>query len=565
VEPDITIARNSNILPIKDLAGSMGIPLDKVHQYGDHIAKLELSLLDELNSRKKGKMVLVSGVNPTRFGEGKTVVTIGLGMALARLGERSVITLREPSLGPVFGIKGGAAGGGYSQALPMEAINLHFTGDMHAVGAAHNLLASMTDNQVYHNKFKRLNELELDPGSVTWPRVLDINDASLRNILVGADESAGKSGYPRRTRFDITAASEVMAILALSSDMDDLHRRFDSIIIGAGKNGAPITAGMLKASGAMTVLLKDALMPNLIQSMENSPVLMHCGPFANIAHGNSSILADKMALSLGDFVVTEAGFGADCGMEKFMNIKCRIGRIRPACVVIVATARALRMHGEYTLKEQGVDVNSVDAVRSGCMNLHRHVRNGAGFGVPVIVAVNRFEDDPDEELEIIRDSALGSGAFAAEICNAHRDGGKGAEDLGNAVIRASMEETEFKFSYPDDMSLQDKIITIACDIYGALGVDFSPTAIEKLSLYEEWGFSGYPVCMAKTPLSLSHDPKLLNSPRDFILPVRDVRLSAGAGFVVPLCGDIMTMPGLPSRPAGENVDLDGKGNIIGLF
>ncbi|MFQ5883788.1 MAG: formate--tetrahydrofolate ligase, partial [Thermoplasmata archaeon] len=493
-------------------------------------------------------------------------------MAMAKLGKKVITTIREPSMGPVFGIKGGAAGGGYSQVLPMEDINLHFTGDIHAIGAANNLLAAMLDNQMFHPTFRRKNPLDIDPSTISWNRVVDLNDSALTNVKIGTVSKREIEGYPRDSGYDITVASEIMAILALASDLKDLRRRLGRIVPAYTHDGKPVTADDFKAAGAMTVVLKEALKPNLIQTLEHTPAIMHCGPFANIAQGNNSIIADKMALKLADYVLTESGFGADMGAEKFLNIKCRKAGYAPSCVILVATIRALKLHGgafEFppgkTPPKEVLEGENVEAVRKGCANMVKHVQNMKKFGVPVVVAVNRFATDTDAEVDIVKEVALEAGADAAEAGDFHARGGEGAIDIAKAVVEACDKPSDFKLLYPDDMPIADKIRTIATEMYGADGVEFSEEAQKKIEKFTELGFDKLPICMAKTHLSLSHDPKLMGVPTGFTLPVRDIKPSIGAGFLYPLCGAMRTMPGLPSKPAAEVVDIDENGKTVGLF
>lgn len=558
--------------PIVEIARSIGLEEEDIELYGKYKAKIRLEVLDKFKDNPDGKLIDVTAITPTPLGEGKTVTLIGVSMALARLGKKVITTIREPSMGPVFGIKGGAAGGGYSQVLPMEDINLHFTGDIHAVGAANNLLASMIDNQMFHPTFRRKNPLNIDPSTVSWNRVVDINDAALTNVRIGTVSKHEIEGYPRDTGYDITVASEVMAILALASDLKDLRKRLGRIVVAYTKDGKPVTAEDLKAAGAMTVVLKEALKPNLIQTLEHTPAIMHCGPFANIAQGNSSIIADKIALKLADYVVTESGFGADCGAEKFLNIKCRKAGYRPSCMILVATIRALKLHGGAfkfppgkTPPKEVLEAENLEAVKKGCENMVKHIENLKKFGVPVVVAVNRFASDTDAEVEAVKKIALEAGADAAEAGDYHARGGEGAIEIAKAVIEACEKPSDFKLLYPDDMPIEDKIRTIAKEIYGADDVEFSEVAKEKIRKFTELGYDKMPICMAKTHLSLSHDPNLKGRPTGFTLPVRDIRPSIGAGFLYPLCGEMRTMPGMPSKPAAEAVDIDETGKTVGLF
>jgi len=565
MKSDLEIAQEAILLPVVEIARRLGLSEDDLDLYGKFKAKLHLNVLDRLAHRPDGKYVTVTAITPTPLGEGKTTTAIGLGMALNRLGRKTINTLRQPSMGPTFGIKGGAAGGGYSQAVPMEDFNLHFTGDIHAVSAAHNLLAAMLDAHILHG-----NELKIDPYSITWPRVVDISDRALRNIVIGLGTK--EDGRPRQTGFDISVASEVMAILALASDLEDLRRRLGRIVVGTTEDGQPVTAEDLKAAGAMAVLLKDALMPNLIQTLENTPVIVHAGPFANIAHGNNSIVADKVALKLADFVVTESGFGADCGAEKMINIKCRYSGLKLHAAVIVATIRALKMHGGVGRVVPGRPLppelisENVEAVQRGCENLQKHVENMRLHGLPVVVAINLFPTDTAREIEAVREAALAAGAVDAVTSDHHAQGGNGAMDLARAVIKAAEQPSEMRFLYPLEWSIKQKIEAIATQVYGADGVDYEPLAEQKIKLYTKLGYDKLPINLAKTHLSLSHDPTLKNRPRNFRLPIRDIRASVGAGFLYPLCGDMRTMPGLPKTPAATKVDLDLQTRkVVGLF
>jgi len=550
--------------PIVEIAGKLGLKEDDFDYYGRYKAKVHLDVLQGLKDRPSGKYIDVTAITPTPLGEGKTVTTVGLSQALGKIGKNVITCVRQPSLGPVFGIKGGAAGGGFSQVVPMEDFNLHLTGDVHAVGIANNLLAAMIDAHLKHG-----NKLNIDPRTISWRRVIDLNDKwGVYSIVAGL---GGENRVPRETGFDITVASEVMAILALAKDLPDLRQRLGRIIFGQTYDGQPVTAEQLKAAGAMCVLLKEALMPNLMQTLENTPVFVHAGPFANIAHGNNSIVADQIALKLGDYVVTESGFGADCGMEKFMNIKCRISGLTPNCVVIVATVRALKMHGGVGNVRPGrplpkeLITENLPALEKGCANLTKHVENARLFGVPVVVAVNRFTEDTDKEIELIRKSAVAAGAEDAVLSEVWASGGEGGKALAEAVVAACDKPSQFKFLYPDDASIKEKIETIATKIYGADGVDYDRVAEQKIEAYTRWGLDKLPICMAKTHLSLTHDSNLKGRPTGFRIPVRDIRPSAGAGFLFPLLGTFTTMPGLPSRPAAVDVDIDADGRIKGLF
>lgn len=551
---DLAIARAASLRPIADVAAELGLGAEAILPYGRYKAK---TLLDAVPQRtERGRLVLVTGINPTPAGEGKTTTTIGLADALRRIGVRAVACLREPSLGPCFGVKGGATGGGYAQVAPMEDINLHFTGDIHAVTSANNLLASLIDNHLHHG-----NALGIDPRRITWRRCLDLNDRALRDIVVGL--GGPPNGPVREDGFDITAASEVMAVLCLASDLADLRARLARIIVASRRDGSPITAAELKADGAMATLLRDALMPNLVQTLEGTPAFIHGGPFANIAHGCNSLIATRMALALADVVVTEAGFGADLGAEKFLDIKCRIGGFSPGCAVVVATVRALKMHAGLAKAELGCE--DVAAVAHGAANLLRHVANLQGFGLPVLVALNRFDTDTEAEITAVREAVAAVGAEAI-LCTHWAEGGEGAVGLARAVLaRLDAGTARLAFLYPDEMPLAEKIVTVATRIYHAGEVTFSDVAARRLAAFEAAGFGRLPVCIAKTQYSFSADPRLLGAPEGHTFPVRDVRLSAGAGFVVALAGDIMTMPGLPRVPAAEAIGLDATGAIEGLF
>jgi formate--tetrahydrofolate ligase len=553
---DMEIARAATLRPIAEIAARAGIPADALEPYGRFKAKIGFDFIDSLAGRPDGRLVLVTAISPTPAGEGKTTTTIGLGDALNARGARTVICLREPSLGPCFGVKGGATGGGRAQVLPMEDINLHFTGDFHAITAANNLLAAMLDNHLQWG-----NALGIDPRRVSWRRALDLNDRTLRNTVVGLGGVA--HGVPREDGFDITVASEVMAVLCLASGLDDLQARLARIAVAARRDGSLVTAADLKAAGAMAALLREAMMPNLVQTIDGSPALVHGGPFANIAHGCNSLMATRLGLKLGDIVVTEAGFGADLGAEKFLDIKSRFGGLKPGAAVLVATARALKMHGGVAKADLGAE--DVAAVRRGSANLLRHIENLRKFGLPVVVAVNRFLTDTDAELAAIGEAAGTLGAQTV-LCNHWAEGAAGALELADAV-RGLLDAGEARFAplYPDAMPLADKIRTIAREIYRAGAVAFAPGVEKRLAGFEQAGFGNMPVCIAKTQYSFSADPALLGAPEGFELPVREVLLRAGAGFVVAICGDIMTMPGLPRVPAAEAIGLDAAGQIHGLF
>jgi len=574
---DLEIAQAAKLKPIVEIADGAGILRDELELHGDYKAKVKLEILDRLKDKPDGKYVDVTAITPTPLGEGKTVTTIGLSQALNFIGKNVFTCIRQPSQGPTFGIKGGAAGGGYSQYVPMEDFNLHLTGDIHAVGAAHNLLAAAIDARIMHEDRLSdkalarvgLKRLDIDPYSIIWNRVVDVNDRAIRNVIVGLGDKT--DGRPRQTGFDITVSSEVMAILALTSDLKDIRQRLGRIIIGTSKRGKPVTAEDLGVAGAMAVLLKDAIKPNLMQTLEHSPGFVHAGPFANIAQGNSSIIADKIALKLADYVVTESGFGADCGMEKFLNIKCRISGLVPHCVVIVASVRALKMHGGGPKVVAGKPLHkayteeNVELLKAGCANLKKHVENAKLFGVNVVVAANRFTADTDREIEIVRQAAVEAGAEGAYCSEVWAKGGEGGAELAEAVVKACEKPSKFKFLYPDDASIKDKIETIATKIYGAAAVDYAPEADKKIALYTKMGLDTLPLCMAKTHLSLTHDPALKGVPTGWTLPIRDVRAAAGAGFLYPLCGEMRTMPGLPTIPVFMKVDLTEDGKVKGLF
>ncbi len=565
IKSDLDIAQEAKLLPVLEITKRIGLTEDDLDMYGKYKAKIHLDVMERLADRPSGKYIMVTAITPTPLGEGKTTTAVGLGMALNKLGHKTINALRQPSMGPTFGIKGGAAGGGYSQAIPMEDFNLHFTGDIHAVGVAHNLLAAMIDNHISQG-----NELRIDPYSITWPRVVDISDRALRNIVIGLGTK--DDGRPRATGFDITVASEVMAILALASDMRDLRARLGRIVIGTNEDGNPVTAEDLKAAGAMAVLLKDALMPTLIQTLENTPVIVHAGPFANIAHGNNSIVADKIALKLADYVVTESGFGADIGAEKMINVKCRYSGLKLNAAVVVATIRALKMHGGVGRVVPGRPLppelvsENVEAVARGCENLQKHIENMRLHGLPVVVAINLFPTDTEREIETVRKASLAAGAVDAVTSDHHARGGEGALELAKAVVKAAQGTSKMEFLYSLEMPIREKIETIATKIYGADGVDFEPAAEAKLKLYTKLGYDHLPIAMAKSHLSLSDNPALKNRPSNFRVTVRDIRASVGAGFLYPLCGQMRTMPGLPKTPAATKVDIDLEtGKVVGLF
>jgi len=566
LKSDIEIAQEAKMLPINEITNRLGIPEDFVENYGKYKAKLTLDLLDYIKDRPQGKYVVVTAITPTPLGEGKTTTCIGLGQAMGRLGMSVINTIRQPSLGPVFGIKGGAAGGGYAQCVPMEDFNLHFTGDTHAVALAHNLLAAFLDASLLHG-----NPLNIDPLTITWPRVVDVSDRALRKVVIGLGGS--ENGIPRETGFDIAVASEVMAVLALTTGLKDLRERLGRIVVGYTHDGKAVTAEDLRCAGAMAVLLKDAIKPNVIQTLENTPVFVHAGPFANIAHGNSSILADMMATRLADYTITEAGFGADIGAEKFFNIKTRYSGLKPSCAVLVATIRALKMHGGAVkvvpgkpLDKEALSKENMEALDKGCENLDKQIENVLLHGVPVVVALNHFPTDSDKEIQFVLDRAMKAGASAAVVSRVWAEGGAGGIDLAKAVVKVcESEPSNFKFLYDLDLPIKDKIETIATKIYGADGVTYTPLAERQIRRYTRLGFGNLPICMAKTHLSLSADPNLKGRPRGFTVNVREVRASMGAGFLYPLLGEMRTMPGLPSDPAGAHMDIDEKGRITGLF
>ena len=559
----LEIASRARLKPIVEIAESMGIRPAWLELYREHTAKVKLEAIEYLSDRPRAKYVVMTGITPTPLGEGKTTTAIGLGQAFARIGRRATIALRQASMGPTFGIKGGAAGGGYSQVVPFETVNLHLTGDFHAVTAAHNLLAAMLDNHLFHG-----NALGVDAANITWRRVLDVNERALRNIVAGL--GAREDGIPRQTGFDITAASEVMAILALATSFGDLRRRLGRIVVAYTRSGEPVTAEQLMAAGAMTVIMRDAIKPNLLQTLEQTPVLIHAGPFGNIAHGNSSIVADLIGIHTGDFLITEAGFGADIGAEKFFNIKCRTSGLHPDVAVVIATVRSLKAHsGRYRvlpgrpLPPELLKENP-DDVHTGGANLRKQIENVLVHGVRPVVAINAFPEDFPSEHAAIREIAESAGATAA-VSNHFTEGGRGAIALAEVVLEAARTPSKFQLLYPNEMPLRDKIRTIARTIYGAADVSFSPLAARQLESYERNGFGRLPICVAKTHLSLSADPGLKGAPTGWTLSVREVRASVGAGFIYPICGDLRTMPGLPSHPAAERIDIDEQGNVIGLM
>jgi formate--tetrahydrofolate ligase len=547
----LEIAQEAPLSPIAEIAEEAGLEADEYDLYGKYKAKVSLDVLERLRDTPDGKLICVTAITPTKAGEGKTTTSVSLTQGLGHIGKNVALCLREASLGPVFGIKGGAAGGGYAQVVPMEDLNLHFTGDIHAIGAANNLLAAMTEAHLLHG-----NKLGIDPLTVSWRRCVDINDRALRQIVVGLGGRA--NGYVRETGFDITAASEVMAILAVARDLFDLRKRLGAITVGYTWEGEPVTAEQLRAAGAMAVLLKDAVKPNLVQTLEAQPAFVHCGPFANIAHGNNSLVADLVALKLADYVVTESGFGSDMGMEKFLDIVCRVGNIQPSAICMVTTVRALKHHG-------GDPDGAVETVEAGAANLERHLGIVSEFGLKAVVAINRFPGDSDEEVETVRRLALEYGAHAAELNEAFERGGEGASSLAEALVDAADQGSSYAPIYPLEAPIDDKIEAVCKRVYGAEGVAFLPAARQKIEQFTANGFDRLPICMAKTHLSLSHDPSLLNAPTGFTITVRDVRAYTGAGWLVPLLGDMQTMPGLGVTPAAINVDIDENGRTVGLF
>jgi formate--tetrahydrofolate ligase len=563
---DLDIARAVTPRPIIDISRELGIADDEVELYGPTKAKITLAAIERLEAeRPRGKYVVVTAITPTPLGEGKSTTTVGLGQGLNHIGKRAAVCIRQPSLGPVFGIKGGAAGGGYSQVIPMEDFNLHLTGDVHAIGAAHNLAGAFIDNSLHHK-----NPHGIDPHGILWPRVLDISDRALRHVVIGL--GGREDGIPRETEFVITVGSEVMAVLALATDLFDLRARLGRIVLATRGDGTPVTADDLGVAGAMTVLLRDAIKPNLLQTLEGGPAFVHAGPFANIAHGNNSIIADRVALATNDIVLTEAGFGADMGAEKFFDIKCRASGLTPDAGVVVATVRALKMHGGVGKIVAGKPLDpallseNVEAVRAGAANLAKHIENVRMFGIPAVVAINSFPTDTPAEVEAIREVAMAAGARDAVVATHFTDGGRGAAALAEAVWAATEDPSRsFQLLYPDEAPLGEKIHTIVTKVYGADGMDFTPKAAKQLKQYEDLGYGHLPVCMAKTQYSLSHDAGLKGRPSGFTVPIREIRLSAGAGFITPICGDMRTMPGLPSKPGGENIDIDAEGNVVGLF
>jgi methylenetetrahydrofolate dehydrogenase (NADP+)/methenyltetrahydrofolate cyclohydrolase/formyltetrahydrofolate synthetase len=578
VPSDIDIAQAAELRPILDIARSVGLTEDDLEMYGKLKTKVHLDVREKLKDRPNAKYVDVTAITPTPLGEGKTTTTIGLTQALGYIGYKSIAAIRQPSMGPTFGIKGGAAGGGYSQIVPMEEFNLHLTGDIHAISVAHNLCAAAIDARIYHESrwsdsyFEKLGlkKLNIDPYSITWNRVVDMNDRALRSIIVGLGPQ--DDGPPRQAGFDITVASEIMAILALTTSLEDMRARIGRIVVGTDKsvrNPKPITTEDLGVAGAMTVLMKDAIMPNLLQTLEEQPAFVHAGPFANIAHGNSSVMADLLGIKMGEFLITESGFGADIGMEKFFDIKCRTSGLIPNAVVMVATVRALKMHGGGPKVVAGRPLDkayteeNLELVRRGVCNLEAHIKIARKFGIPVVVAINAFHTDTQAEWDVVREAALRAGAFDAVVTQHWAKGGEGAAKLAEAVVKATNEPSDFKFLYDAAQPIKEKIETLAREVYGADGVDYSPEAESKIKLYTNLGYDKTPICMAKTHLSLSHDPALKGVPKGFTFPIRDIRASMGAGFLYPLAGEMRTMPGLPSKPAFMGIDIvDGK--IVGL-
>lgn len=577
VPSDLQIAQAATLRPIVDIAATLGLTENDLDFYGKYKAKVHLDVLKRLQDRPLGKYIDVTAITPTPLGEGKTTTTVGLTQALGLLGHKAIACIRQPSLGPTFGIKGGAAGGGYSQIIPMEDFNLHLTGDIHAISAAHNLVAAAIDARWYHESTNTdeklakmgLERLDIDPYKITWRRVVDINDRALRNIVIGLGPK--DDGLERQTGYDIAVASELMAILALTTSLQDLRQRVSRVVVGTSKTGKPITLEDLKVAGAVTVLLKDAIMPNLLQTLEGQPAFVHAGPFANIAHGNSSVLADQMALRLGEYVVTESGFGADIGMEKFFNIKCRVSGLTPNCVVLVSTIRALKMHGGGPRVVPGKSLDAayttenLGLVERGAENMVAHIEIIRKFGVPVVVAVNQFSSDTPAEMELVKRIAHEAGAYAAVETDHWARGGEGAARLAEAVVDACEQPSNFRFLYDVELPIKAKIETIAREVYGADGVTYEAEAEKQIAEYEKNGFGNLPICMAKTHLSISHDPALKGRPKGFTVSVREVRASVGAGFIYPLLGEMRTMPGLGSKPAYMSVDIDDDGRVVGLF
>lgn len=565
MKTDLQIAREAKIQPVSKIAKALGINEGEYELYGNFMAKLDLAVRDRLSKRPNGKYIDITAITPTPLGEGKTTTTIGLGMALNLLGKQAIVAIRQPSMGPTFGIKGGAAGGGYAQVIPMEQFNLHLTGDIHAISAAHNLIAAMLDNHIAKG-----NALKIDLATITWPRVVDISDRSLRKITIGDNNGVAEFGVERKTKFDIAVASELMAILALASDLSDLRSRIAKIVLAYDTKGTPITAEAIKAAGAATVLLKEAIKPTLVQTLTNTPAIVHAGPFANIAHGNSSIIADQIGLKLADYLVTESGFGADIGMEKFMDIKCRYSGLTPDAVVMVATVRGIKYHsGKFEVipgKPLPADLTKEDlpSLAKGVVNLEKQIENARLFGIPVVVAVNRFSTDTDKEIKYLITESRKVGAFAAVESTVFKDGAKGGLALANAVVKATKQKTHFSFLYPLERPLKEKIKTIATKIYGAKDVLYSDLAEKQVKIIEQNSLGALPICMAKTHLSLSDDPKKVGRPKGFSITVKELKVAAGAGFIYPLLGEMRTMPGLPTCPNAEKIDIDENGQIVGL-
>ncbi|MBC7108580.1 MAG: formate--tetrahydrofolate ligase [Methanomassiliicoccales archaeon] len=585
MKSDLEIAQEATLEPILDIAAKIDLTPDDLELYGKYVAKVHLDVREKFADRPQGMYIDVTAITPTPLGEGKTTTTIGLVQALgSELKKKAVACIRQPSMGPTFNIKGGAAGGGYSQIVPMENFNLHLTGDIHAISVAHNLIAAAIDSRMYHESVltdeqlqkRGLERIDIDPETIMWNRVVDVCDRSLREIQIGLNDAKKEDGtpspvFPRKTGYDISVASELMAILALTTGLKDMRERIGRVVVAMDKKGRPVTLERLKVAGAATVLLKDALMPNLMQTLEGQPAFVHAGPFANIAHGNSSIVADQIALKCADYVVTESGFGADIGMEKFFDIKCRYSGLIPNCVVIVATVRALKMHGGGPKVKPGLPLDKayttedLDLLEKGLGNLGVHIKNAKLFGIPVVVAINAFETDTDAEIELIRKYAIQAGAEDAAKCTHWAEGGKGARKLAELVVEACKKPSKFRFLYPLEWSIKEKIECIAKNIYGADGVTYTPLAEKQIKAFEDAGYGKLPICMAKTHLSLSHDPDLKGVPKGFVLPIREVRASVGAGFIYPLVGKMSTMPGLASRPAFMDIDIDEKGKVKGLF
>lgn len=559
----LEIGREAELRPITDVAAGLGLTDDEIELYGQHKAKIKLSALDARIDKPNGKYVVVTAITPTPLGEGKSTTTIGLGQALDRIGSKSIVAIRQASLGPVFGIKGGAAGGGYAQVVPLEDMNLHLTGDAHAVTSAHNLGSAFLDNELF-----RGNRLNINPRSILWRRVLDVNDRALREIVIGLGDG---NGTTRETGFDITAASEIMAILALTTGLKDLRQRLGRMVMALDRDRKPVTADDVGAAGAMTVLMRDAIKPNLLQTLEGSPALVHAGPFGNIAHGNSSVIADMIGLKLADILLTEAGFGADLGAEKFFNIKCRVSGLRPDAAVLVATVRAIKAHsGRFKIVagrplEEGLTSENLEALREGMPNLEKQIENVTRHGVPVVVAINHFPTDTDAEIDLIRKAALDAGAIDVAVSKVFTEGGAGGEDLARATLEATKAPNSFKHLYDEDWSIKQKIETIGREMYGAGAITYTPQAERAIRQFTNQGWDHMPICMAKTHLSLSSDASLHGRPEGFEMIVREVRASVGAGFIYPILGEMRTMPGLPSHPGGKNVDIDEDGNIVGLF